>query len=115
MRTVILSTLILSTPLAACCDDPRVSPSTAGIICGDSNGPDDSADCCDEHGSIPGKRDTCNISEEPFCVGCDGEPVLCWTVGCESTCDPNKPGDCVEDCCLSAKGETVPLSSHLCA
>lgn len=67
-------------------------------------------ECCAAHGHVPGKRDTCAISEEPYCIGCDGDPVLCWTVGCESPCDPSM-GTCAEDCCIADDGETVACSA----
>lgn len=55
--------------------------------------------CCETHGSVPGKENICAASVEPFCIGCDGEPVLCMTTGC---------GDhSSEACCLDEAGQTV--------
>lgn len=81
-------------------------PECAGVIACISAALSPGDECCAEHGAVEGKRNTCAISEEPFCLGCDGEPVLCWTVGCGTACNPSA-GECAEDCCLSDAGETV--------
>ena len=54
--------------------------------------------CCEVHGSVPGKDNICRASSEPFCVGCDGEPVLCMTTGCGAHSS--------EACCLDSEGRT---------
>lgn len=54
--------------------------------------------CCEAHGSVPGKDNICRASSEPFCVGCDGEPVLCMTTGCGAHSS--------EACCLDSEGRT---------
>ena len=54
--------------------------------------------CCELHGSVRGKDNTCRISEPPFCIGCDSEPVLCMTTGCGASSS--------EPCCLSDDGRT---------
>lgn len=56
-------------------------------------------ECCEEFGYLPNHGMICGASEMPWCVGCDGEPVLCMTHGCAVI---NAP-----DCCLSDEGETI--------
>lgn len=56
------------------------------------------ANCCVEYGKLPGYDNICAVSMAPFCVGCDGQPVLCMTTGCGVPF--------AEDCCLD-DGETV--------
>jgi hypothetical protein len=72
--------------------DPGGEPTTGDP----STGP---GDCCEEHGSVPGKAGLCALGEPPFCVDCHGQPVLCQNQGCAT------PG--ATDCCLSDDGETV--------
>ena len=57
--------------------------------------------CCEDHGEVsPGM---CATSADHKCVGCDYEPVLCMTHGCDAAGEA--------DCCLSDDGETVPCDA----
>lgn len=85
-----ISTAILAATCAGCCDNVIVLPDTAGLMCGPN--------CCDDNGSVEGKPDTCAIGDSPKCIGCDYEPVLCWTV-CQDSFDGK--------CCLNDLGITV--------
>lgn len=55
--------------------------------------------CCEDFGYLPNHGMICGASEMPWCVGCDGEPVLCMTHGCAVIN--------ALDCCLSDEGETI--------
>lgn len=86
--------------LGPLCPEAMPSACTAVMTCDAAEQTDYDGSCCEEHGNVMGKLDTCSISEGSFCVGCSYEPVLCMTHGCAT------PGE--EDCCLSPEGETVP-------
>lgn len=72
--------------------EPEVEPTTGDPSTG-------SGDCCEQHGAMPGKAGLCALGEPPFCVDCEGQPVLCQNQGCTT------PG--ATDCCLSDDGETA--------
>lgn len=81
---------------------PKAMPSacTPVIACNEAEKTGGDGDCCEDFGHVAGKADTCNASDEHFCVGCSYEPVLCMTHGCIVEGEA--------DCCLSPDGETVP-------
>ena len=84
--------IIVGTETGPSTGSPDVEPTTGDP----STGP---GDCCEQHGGMPGKAGLCALGEPPFCVDCEGQPVLCQNQGCAT------PG--VTDCCLSDDGETI--------
>lgn len=76
---------------SACCDN--------GDLVDNINGFAINEQCCEEFGYLPNHGMICGASEMPWCVGCDGKPVLCMTHGCAVIN--------ALDCCLSDEGETI--------
>ena len=101
MRNTIIGLLVF---LGACCtsDDNMCIASatdTSDMEMESTPAPTEAgANCCAVYGTQAGKDNICAISDAPFCVGCDGEPVLCMTTGCGVPF--------TQDCCLVG-GETV--------
>jgi hypothetical protein len=106
MKTIMFATFC-SLFASACCDSGVDSGSTTfKDVETSDDGPTTTANeagneqCCEEFGYLPNHGMICGASEMPWCVGCDGEAVLCMTHGCAVIN--------ALDCCLSDEGETVP-------
>ena len=103
MKTLMFA--LCSVLASACCDNGDLGSSTfKDVETGDTDPTTGHADagndqCCEDFGYLPNHGMICGASEMPWCVGCDGEPVLCMTHGCAVIN--------ALDCCLSDEGETI--------